>query len=538
MLSRGVSMIVVRESNESDEVQFDGMREQTYQPLRDKPEVEVIRQMGMVPMTCGRSFTIQVPNKQGETVEVEIPVRTIEHQSASVRVFSYAGWVHVWSMSSAAKETDTGLNAFTKILIDLIREYKPDKIYAANVSRLVRSQRQAALLLAELLNKVETVWAGGVPFTFKGAGAQHGMMLFSVLAMIASTERDWIIQRLLCGKIAHWRNGKWPWGNSTVPFGYAFDPDNVKLVCIEEMREQVREMLLILSQQNVPDSELVRQLGAIGVTSSRSLKTGAERRNIASLADPTTAINTLYAWAPLWIAGEYLLRHANGYDGLEELSGVPVVRSGNDEVERQLDELGLLDTIYDAMEGDSDGAVPMDLDETTNHLIEDVFHKVESDRGELQLLYKLPVPKNGWAERDVLDAFATAARKRHASLKSRRTHMRPLSLQVTGESDVPDLHASLLSPSVARGNDTRRAASRDAARAHRLVPPFAGRSWNDGEWDFELFVTKSQVYELRAWPVGQNPTGVAQDEVNTGSGSPDQDEYDESFSFLGQEEYA
>lgn len=493
-------MVVIRESDEHDLTMFNGMREQTLQLLSHVPAIAAIHAAGMAPMTCGDSFVITTRGKKGQLETITIPVRTLPG-SPNTRLFSYGGYVHLWSMSSAAKENDAGINAFTQVLVDCLEEYKPVEVYAANISRLVRSQQQAALLLRALLNKVDIVWAGSVPFHFKGAAAQTGMLLFSVIAMMSAIERDWIVQRLMCGRIAAWRAGKWPFGNSFVPFGYRFDPDSERLEVDFSLVDTVREMLEILGQLDVPDKEMARQLGAIGVTSSRPPADGEdERRNIALLTSPRSALDSLYACAPLWIHGEYLLRQRNGFQGLKNINGLTVVRAGDDEVADQLESLGLMDDL-DALLQDGESEADMfGIDDDTFNVIEETFRNLDEDCGEIQMLYKFSVPEGGWAEPNVLLAFATAALARHERLAPKRTSMRPISDEVRAASADAHLHATLLNGTHARGTDKVSTDRRDRARARKDVPPLTGRSWTRDNMVYETRSHSKRYIEVHMMP--------------------------------------
>lgn len=454
--SRPLGLFVVRESDEWDLELFNAMREQTYLRHRDVAAVEAIRLAGLDPFAEGGTFTVRETDRFGVTRDVRVVVEPEREGSARAVLFYYGGYWHLWSRTSAAKLGASGVNDFTQLLIRVLRRIRPVNLYAANFSRLIRSQSQGSRLQAELDGTVDVVWAGEMAFPFAGPQAQVGMMMFSMFSMIASMERDWIVQRLLAGRIAKWRRKEWPHGTNHVPFGHTIDPVTKELVVDVSARAAVREMMLVLGNPETPPAEMIRQLQRAGMTGMRRHRRLENFVPVTALKNATWFINTLYAWAALWCDGEYLFRVTNVFPHMQELAGVPVVR---------------------------DPEVPDDV-------------------GEMQMLYKVGLPEGGWAEPEVVAQFRNAAVARMRGLVAKgATDVRPLAPSVVNESANPELHTQLLNADRAKGQDAAVRGRRDRARAKRTIAPFTGRGWFEDDWYYELQVMTQGRYRLMRWPM-------------------------------------
>lgn len=315
-------------------------------------------------------------------------------------------------------------------------------------------------LQAELARYADLVKTGDLEFDFKGSGRSVAMMMFSMFSMMASVERDWLTSRMFAGRLAKWRRGEWPYGQNMIPFGYELDAQH-QLVPIPELQPAVREMLIILSNRDMAPSEMVSQLGVIGMTSMRKHRRLGDRIPASAIASPHAFVKGLYAWASVWVLGEYLWRVHNHVTDLDEFCGAPISRYPH---------------------SDENG---------------------DPDRGELHMLYRVGTPEDGWAEPEILDAFTNAAYDFMATRTSSgtTTPQRPLAPAVGAASAGPDLHRFILSPNAARGSDNLGVQRRNAARAKKEISPFSGRHWEDDGWHVELQVTKKNMYQLIRWPI-------------------------------------
>lgn len=457
---RARHLVVVRESDEQRLEMFNTMRELTYLSLRDEAAAEAIRKVGMRPWD-GDSFTVEW-EVYGELVTRTVEVTTLRHGNTKAILFHFGGFWHLWSMSSAAKVSEAGYNNFTHLLIEQLQRLRPEAVYVANLSRLIRNEREASRLAERgFRDNVDRVVASDMTFELVGPNAWVGFMMLTVLGWCAATERTAIVQRLLAGRIAQWRRNEWPLGGAVVPFGYTYDKKLKRLVPDESKRDAVREMMIILSS-DAPPSLKARQLDKIGVRAFKKSARSDRYIPFSARTNPSQAVQILMQWAPVWVAGEYLHRYTNALGDLHELSGLSVVRHPGD----------------------------------------------ETDSGEFQMLFKVGVPEGGWCENDLLDMFARKAMEHTSEMlgTDRYTRSRPLSELTAVMASKPDLLRGLLSPETRARVDKATKSRRHASRARKKIHPLLGRNWILGDWFYELQASGTHRYRIMRWPLASmNP---------------------------------
>lgn len=497
--ARPLGLFVIRESDESDRVLFDAMRNQTYIRYRSTIAVEEVRRVGMAPLVQGDSFTIQTTDGAGKAISVEVPVRVMVEGGTRAYFFVWRGFCHLWSMASAAKtgRGSRATNEFTSILMRVVEEQCPTAVLAANFSRLIRSQHQGNYLLTSLVDRVDVVYAGDTQFPLSGPRAVEGHMMFQMFAMVASMERNWIVQRLLTGRIAQWRRGEWTLGGWIVPFGYTYDKKTKTIKPNPDLREAVRAGLIILSSDASP-AEMTRQLARVGFKIRKRKKSGDREVVAASESSaPRDYIDSLYSWASVYCHGEFLLRLTNVFPGMTDVAGVPVMRRGGAPAATDTD-----------FAPDLAQAVTSELERTlTEHQLR--LPDADADSGELQLLIKVGIPEDGWAEPDILDGFREKATARmHAIHARQQLAPRPLNPEVLAGSANPDLLGRVSSLHVMRRDPSYRSRLVGAQNAQQ-VPPHAGRGWVTGNWWYQLHATGRHYYSLMRFPLATRGTGSA-----------------------------
>jgi hypothetical protein len=164
----------------------------------------------------------------------------------------------------------------------------------------------------------------------------------------------------------------------------------------------------------------------------------------------------------VWCAGEYLLRVECGFDGLNEIAGVPIVRRPG---------------------------------ETS---------------GEIQLLCTVDVPEGGWAEPEILSAFARTAMD--LSVRSVRAGVqapRPLNDKVVAQSSAPVLLARILSSSRMADLSPTQTWIRDASRQRELNLPFSGRRWISEDHLYETQISSNELeLNIFRWHVSSFPDDI------------------------------
>ncbi|NUR14915.1 MAG: recombinase family protein [Dermatophilaceae bacterium] len=452
---RATALVVVRESDEHQVVFFDGMREQTYQMIHI-PEIDAVRALGLSPMYAKDTIDVTTHEPDGRARVVTIKIERIQEGATKALLFEFGGYWHLWSMASATRLSDSRENEFTTILTDTIRRLCPHTIYVANIGRLVRSTSQQAKIQDALIDRVDRIVTKQVEFKFDGANRPFGLMMFMMMAISASMERDWIVQRTAAGRVAQWRRDAWPFGAEAVPYGYRFGKGR-RVVIDPEQRELIRNMLNILAME-LPPAERVRRLGEAGLMSKKVIKRFGQRVSVDGLSRPEVLVGRLYALTPVWTRGEFLHRTTNPFHDAQEVAGVPVMRASAD------------------------------------------------DPGELQLLYRLDLPDGGWADEEVLRMVEEQAVLNHASVAAGRSARRPLSVHVRTASGAPHLHEDLFGNSHLHGKDVATKRRRAGAYAKRLVAALGGRSWGDDAYRYEMRV-HGDHYNVLRWPTGTLPQG-------------------------------
>lgn len=429
---RIAAMFEVRESDYNNELLFEAMIEQTYAPYRHNPWVAAVLEPKLDVMHAENSFTFRVRLNDDTVVDHEVLIERFRRPRATLVRFQLGPFVHVWSMSSAATSNPRGDNDFTLLLIQEVERVKPQVLIAANISRLVRSDQEGGLLLNKLPRSVDQVWAGSQILKLVGDGSEYGRMQFSILGSMASMEHTWLVTRMMAGKVAAWQRGQWLYGRNSVPFGYTLTPDR-RLVPDVELRDKVREMLLILGADEAP-LLTIHRLTELGVRLKSNNK--PRRSTRASAGNPRRAVDRLLSLAPLYIAGERLWRTTFALKGTKELMGVPLVFAPGD----------------------------------------------TSGRGELQLLLTPGVPEGGWAEPAVLDQLALVALQRRAERERVTPHHKPLPVAV----HVREASASAELHEVRTLASERTQPSSPRRRGTHTVAAFSGYAWHNDLGSFEI----------------------------------------------------
>ncbi|WP_182111677.1 recombinase family protein [Actinotalea sp. JY-7876] len=440
------ALFEVRESDESNELLFDAMREQTYQPYQSNPWVAAVLDAGMAPMHAKGSYTFRVRFPSGEVLELVVLIQRLVRGRTTVIRFQVGPFLHLWSMASAAKANAAGDNDFTQVLLDEVRQARPQTLVAANVSRLVRSDQEGGLLLKVLPDHVDQICAGPLTMKLVGENSEYGRMQFAVLGAMASMERNWIVTRLMTGRIAAGRRGEWLFGKTTVPFGYRLD--GKRLVPVPELAGRVRQLLLVLGD-DVSPALTVRRLAEDAVPMKRPRDDRTVGESARARNNPRALVDSFLAWVPLWVTGEYVWRFSSPLKGIETFAGAPVVY---------------------------DDANPL-------------------ARGEVQVLMTPGVPEGGWAEQALLERVAEVARRRFADQvhAQERSPDRPLADAVRAGSMAGDLHEAVLGPN----NEHRRPAVHNPRRrGTKTLAAFSGYGWQEGNNAYELLVAPHGRYKI------------------------------------------
>lgn len=309
-------LTVCRESNEYDHILLQGLVQQTLAFNAGRPATERARDLGIRPLLdpagCG------------------VAVAPLTCGRAKGVLFEVDGDYFLYAMTSAAKSNDKGENDWTHLVVGAMQALRPEILQVASLSRLVRSFDHSALLLHAVSRHVDEVRAGGTVMRMRGEGSETGHLLWSMLSMVAASERTLIQQRLTAGVVAKYRRGEWVMGKGAVPLGFRLDPESKSLVPDPGQAEALRMAFIWLADPQLTKWEIVRRLGDLGVTTDRLRKSNPDA-TVADFRSPEMYVNQLLRWAPLYRNGTWVTHWPNPFEGALHIAGMPVVRDNGRE---------------------------------------------------------------------------------------------------------------------------------------------------------------------------------------------------------------
>jgi hypothetical protein len=215
-------------------------------------------------------------------------------------------------------------------------------------------------------------------------------------------------------------------------------------------KDEVQKLLNVLVQDDLSPVEIAQLLDQAGFRTTTSHNALGRHLPYGALQGPSRVIGSLYALAGLYCYGEFLYRTANEFKGFTEHAGLRVMRYPND----------------------------------------------PKDPGELQMLFKPGVPEGGWADPDVLERFASIATARcREQVAAGAKAPRPLDAYILAESADATFHAQMLTPTVS-GMAALGVEPAIAPRSKKKMSLFAGRTWADDTYVYELMLNNSEHYKL------------------------------------------
>jgi hypothetical protein len=311
LTSRARQLAACRESHEFDHVLMAGMVQQTLHYLPDSPGVRLARELELRPM--------QPDFRHPRVNRVEI-----REGRASAVLFEIDGDYYLYSMTSAAKSNARGENHWTNICAEVICAVRPIEVYVASASRLVRSFEHSATLLSAISKNVDVVHAGDTAMRMRGRGADMGQMMWAMLATIAASERNLIVQRLTAGVVAKYRRGEWVKGAGAVPLGYALDPATRRLGVDPGQLAALQTAWTLMADPRGSAWQVLQRLSDLGVSSPLAKSRYGEGSTVGDLKDAETYLAQLRRWSHVYLTGRHTTRWTNPFEGAPHIAGMPV----------------------------------------------------------------------------------------------------------------------------------------------------------------------------------------------------------------------
>lgn len=309
---RAAGLILCRESNEYDSVLMLGLIQQTLSYVPHSPAIDRARNLGLDPLTATAS-------------EMEaLPRSFIKHGRATAVLFEVDNLYFLYSMTSAAKTNDVGENDWTNICVAVIGALRPETVYVASLSRLVRSFEHTGTLLSSVSKNVDAVHAGQTILKMRGPDKEMGHMMWGLLATVAAAERNLIVQRLTAGLVAKYRRNEWIKGKGAVPLGYKLDPATKRLEVDPNATEALRVAWTLMADPSVPDWKTVQRLADMGVTTHLARTRYGDAATVGDLSDANTYLSQVRRWSHLYLTGQCTIRWPNPFEGAPHIAGMPV----------------------------------------------------------------------------------------------------------------------------------------------------------------------------------------------------------------------
>lgn len=301
-----------RESSMYSYALMEGMVTQTLAPYLNQPGVREVYAAGITPLTAPASCPFRV-------------VTTRAHRT-NAAMFAHEGSVYLYSLGTAAQvNTPEGDNAWMKLLIDFVLQWRPRNLHVANFNRLLRS----ALFSGEAMKAFEAtgtvLWANGIRIDLNDG---QGRVLWQTLAMLSDLERESIVQRLFAGVMNKYRRGGWILTAEAVPPGYCLADD--QLVLEHDQVDRVRHLITLLADPTLSARQVVDAAGEIGLTSPTIERVHGPGATYADVRRADAKVRSLIRAVPAWTTGVYEARLPNPFRGVDRIGELDVVDSTPD----------------------------------------------------------------------------------------------------------------------------------------------------------------------------------------------------------------
>ena len=299
---------LIRESDDDIHL-LEGMLQQTLGRYRDRAGVAEALELGMTPYL------------QPEEVDGAVPIRGRGYRAVA---YVRCGTLFVLWGGSAAKETSEGDNPFVSYAARLVEALGITQLYVSNFSRLVRSQRVQGRLRAALIDARTQVHCGGHAIDM---ATSNGQLMWDVLAMVYSLERDAIEMRLVLGQVYAAARGQWP--NTPPPHGYELADDDgggVRLTLSQDAEEitRTRRMIEVLASEGTARQKFER-LDDLGVMMYSNVRGGPTEIRAGEVGQPSTSVRTLNERLEFYRDQRWVYRrHVPPSVAVEEIAGRPV----------------------------------------------------------------------------------------------------------------------------------------------------------------------------------------------------------------------
>lgn len=317
------ALFAVRESPEYGYMLLDKMIEQTLDPYKDIPAVQVALSHGAAPLAR---------DAEGSRLRTELNAELLLASDSSRRFFGIRfvidGYVFQYGLTSAARKSLLGDNDWVESLSAALDQWRPEQLITGPAARLARLERFFMAIEEPLKRSRTTVRTAEVP-TGLDLRTDIGELQWRALAKAAETDYRASITRLLTGVVYELKNNRYPRAAQTLVPGYrkvgghGADKHGVRFSL--EDRPLVRRFIEMCAGEHT-EREMAHELEGLGLKVRHAGSVNKGKTLPSHVDDPVRLIKTLYTALPTYLDGKYLFQHEMPLPHVEDFHGIPVHR--------------------------------------------------------------------------------------------------------------------------------------------------------------------------------------------------------------------
>ena len=287
--------------------------------VRESPLYGYVLLEGMIGQTLRYTMslpgTADVPAAGIDPVFGKGPFRTFQYRKhgTSAVLFEHCGVLYLYSLGSAATANmGTDENAFVELLIDVICHYRPENVYVATFSRLIRSTEFAGGLQRAMKQHVDTIHYGEQRLKPRSA---DGKIMWAMLSLMADMERDLIVQRLFAGRCNSFHQGRWILNDHAIPPGYRLDPESQTVSVDDTLVEPVCALLTMMADTTLTSRQVLDAAGELGLSSANVRRIHGSDATFADVIRADSKLAGLVDWIDTYETGIVTINETNPFPG-------------------------------------------------------------------------------------------------------------------------------------------------------------------------------------------------------------------------------
>jgi len=300
-------LYVIRESAEYDLYVLSHMIEQTLLPRAGNPD-------------CARALALGTSPITDSEVQQRLHVRFLDYhmreftpgvgrqRRVCAYVFEIGRSAFVYAMSSAGTSNSINDdNAITSIVCKVLRGYRPGRLIANAITRLLRSTKYGATLEATIQELGVRVSTNEIAMELDLSDTNDNVQ-WSLMKAMAAWERDQIVYRTRVARALYLKDGAYPFSGAGAPTGYMKGQDGRLHVTDDpEEIELVRQIIQLLAAgedlRGITSHLLTLDVRTRGLRKRHENST--TNVTLKKAAAPIAIVRGVIKWIPMLRDGEY-----------------------------------------------------------------------------------------------------------------------------------------------------------------------------------------------------------------------------------------